>query len=68
MHVPPGGWGTKSRMEAILSKLVKGQKYQETFLEVIKADFSRLVQNVESYAAVIRQLEHQCRQMFTTLN
>lgn len=56
-YVPPGCRDSESRMEALLSKLVKGHKCQENYLREIRADISRSTLKVESHATMIKQLE-----------
>lgn len=55
-------------MEALLSKLVKGYKNQETFLKEIKDDISGQTQKIEYYATTIKQLEMQFGKISTMLN
>lgn len=68
MYIPRGSHDTKLRTEAMLTKLIKGQESQDASIKEIKADFSGLNQKVESHVTTTKQLEHQFKQISSTLN
>lgn len=54
IYIWSGNTDADSIMKTTLSKIVKGQKSQECFLDEIKIDILELGQKVESYTIIIK--------------
>lgn len=53
-YIPPGIWDVKSWTEEMFTKLMKGQKSQDTCIKELKVDASGLTQKVKSYSTAIK--------------
>lgn len=65
MYVTPRNHVTDSRMEALLSKLVKGLKNQDSFLKEIMENILGLSQKVELHATATKQLQQKFSQIYS---